>query len=83
MEVVGCCMFFSGLFSMFVFDILQIYDGSIEICIGCSTITCTSLATGLVAIIHSLNKNCNTTSEKHIFSHKIQYRVIHKSLRDF
>jgi hypothetical protein len=36
---------------MFAFDILQIYDGSIEICIGCPVITCTSLATGLFAII--------------------------------
>ena len=43
MEVVGFCMFFSVLFSMLVFDILQIYDVSIEICIGSNAVTCTPL----------------------------------------
>jgi len=59
---------------MFVFDILQIYDGSIEICIDCTAVTCTCLATGLVAIIiYSYNKNCNAIRQKHVFCHKMQF----------
>ena len=44
---VGCRTSFSGPISKFVYDILQITSGSIQICGGCTERTCTPLATGL------------------------------------
>ena len=48
MDEVGCRTFFvSGLISMFVFDILQICGGCIEICSMGIVPSCNFLATGL------------------------------------
>jgi len=45
---VGCLTLFSGLVSMFVFDILQIPSGCIRICRRCIAPNCTHLAMGVV-----------------------------------
>jgi hypothetical protein len=42
------CKFFSGLISMFVFDILQNTRGCIQICSGYNAVICNPLAMGLV-----------------------------------
>ena len=46
-DAVGCGTFFSGLISMFVFDILQIPSGCNQIYSGCIARTFIQLATGL------------------------------------
>ena len=47
MEAVACRTFYDGLIDMFVFDILLIPSGGIQICSGVIAPTCTPLATGL------------------------------------
>jgi hypothetical protein len=54
--VVGCRTFFSRPISMFVFDILQIPSGCIQICSGSSASICTPLATGLCEVPAALRK---------------------------
>jgi hypothetical protein len=46
-----CHMLFSGLITMFVFDIFQTHGGCIQICSGCTEATYTVMATGLPAAI--------------------------------
>ena len=46
-EAVGCRTFYDGLIDMFVFGILLIPSGGIQICSGVIAPTCTPLATGL------------------------------------
>jgi hypothetical protein len=46
MDVVGCCMFFSRLISMFIFNILQFPSRCNQIVSRCIAPTCTALATG-------------------------------------
>ena len=50
MNAAGCDTFFSDLVSAFVFGILQIRSGCIQIFSGCNAPTCTPLATGLPAV---------------------------------
>jgi hypothetical protein len=49
-EVV-CSTFFSGLISMFFFDVLQISSWCNQICSECIAQTCTPLATGLTTTV--------------------------------
>ena len=56
--MVGCHVSFGGLISMFVFDILQIPSGCIQICRGCTALRCTSLATDLLRILPYSGLTC-------------------------
>jgi hypothetical protein len=47
-DLVWSTTFFSRLFSISFFDILQIHSESIQICSGCIAPTCTPLAAGLI-----------------------------------
>jgi hypothetical protein len=66
-DAVGCRTFYDGLIDMFVFDILLIPSGGIQICSGVIAPTCTPLAT-------SLNYGC-------IMVQIVSYRLLHADAR--
>jgi hypothetical protein len=53
LDAVGCRTIFSGLLSMFVFDILQIPDECIQICSGCKALPpgCGAACSGRVVLL--------------------------------